>query len=98
MKITDIRIRLVTKSDGGDHESKMRASASMTIDDCFVVRDLRIIDGQKGNFVAMPRRKTPNGEYIDIAHPIDTETRRSIEAQVLEAYDRAVAAGETPKD
>jgi stage V sporulation protein G len=87
LKISDIRIRLL-----GKDENKMKAVASITIEDCFVVHDIRIIEGTKGNFIAMPSRKTANGEYKDIAHPIDTTTRNSIEAQILEAFDRAVAA------
>lgn len=90
MKISDIRVRLLAKD-----ENKMRGVASMTIDDCFVIHDIRIIEGVKGNFIAMPSRKIANGEYKDICHPIDTATRNSIEAQILEAYDKAVAS-ETP--
>jgi stage V sporulation protein G len=87
LKISDIRIRLLTKED-----NKMKAVASITIDNCFVIHDIRIIGGTKGNFIAMPSRKVANGEYKDICHPIDTATRNSIEAQILEAYDK-VAAG-----
>jgi len=86
MKISDIRVRLLQKE-----ENKMRAVASMTIEDCFVIHDIRIIEGTKGNFIAMPSRKIANGEYKDICHPIDTETRNSIEAQILEAYDRELS-------
>ena len=86
MKISDIRIRML-----GKDENKMKAVASITIDDCFVIHDIRIISGIKGNFIAMPSRKVANGEYKDICHPIDTATRNSIEAQILEAYDKAAA-------
>jgi len=72
-------------------ENKMKATASFTINDCFVIHEIRIIEGSKGMFIAMPSRKTANGDYKDICHPIDTATRSSIEAQILEAYDRAVA-------
>lgn len=85
MKISDIRVRILAKED-----NKMRAVASMTIEDCFVVHDIRIIEGSKGNFIAMPSRKISNGEYKDICHPIDTATRNNIEAQILEAYDNAL--------
>ena len=86
MKISDIRIRLLAKE-----ENKMRATASFTIENCFVIHEIRIIEGTKGMFIAMPSRKTAAGDYKDICHPIDTATRSSIEAQILEAYDRAVA-------
>ena len=87
MKISDIRVRVLGKED-----NKMRAVASMTIEDCFVIHDIRIIEGTKGNFIAMPSRKIQNGEYKDICHPIDTATRQHIEAQILEAYDKVVTA------
>jgi stage V sporulation protein G len=82
MKISDIRIRKVDYAD-----NKTKAVASFTIDDCFIVHDIRIIDGAKGLFVAMPRRKTSTGDYKDIVHPADTATRNSIEAQILEAFE-----------
>lgn len=86
MKISDIRIRLVTKDD-----SKLKAVASMTIEDCFVVHDIKIIAGQNDNFVAMPSRKASDGEYKDIVHPINTETREQIIKLVLDAYNEEVA-------
>ncbi len=86
MKISDIRIRLVTKDD-----SKLKAVASMTIEDCFVVHDIKIIAGQKDYFVAMPSRKASDGEYKDIVHPINTETREQIIKLVLDAYNEEVA-------
>ena len=87
MKISDIRVRLIEKDD-----NKMKAVASITIEDCFVVHEIRIIEGAKGNFIAMPSRKTSTGEYKDIAHPIDSSTRARIEKMVLEAYDAAIAS------
>ena len=69
MKITDVRVRLVTKDEG-----KLKAVASITIDDCFVVHDIKIISGKEGLFISMPNRKTPEGEYKDIVHPINTDT------------------------
>ena len=83
MKISDIRIRAVDSN-----ENKTKAIASFTIEDCFIVHDVRIIDGVKGLFVAMPRRKTSTGDFKDIVHPADTATRNSIEAQILEEYER----------
>ena len=84
MKISDIRIRLVKKDDG-----KLKAVASITIDECFVVHDIKVIDGNEGPFISMPSRKTPDGEYKDIVHPINTETREMIRDAVLEAYKKA---------
>mgnify|MGYP004474558893 FL=1 len=81
MKISDIRIRLVDKED-----SKLKAVASITIDDCFVVHDIKVIEGKEGYFISMPSKKTPDGEFKDIVHPINTETREAISAQVIEAY------------
>ena len=81
MKISDIRIRLVQKED-----SKLKGVASMTIDDCFVVHDIKIIEGQEGYFIAMPSRKASDGEYKDIVHPINTETREMIIAVILDAF------------
>ncbi len=81
MDITDIRIRKIN-SDG-----KLRAVASVTFDDSFVVHDIKVIDGQNGMFIAMPSRKTPNGEYRDIAHPINSETRNKIQTLILQEYN-----------
>lgn len=82
MKITDVRIRLVNKAD-----SKLKAVASITIDNSFVVHDIKVIDGNEGEFIAMPSRKTNDGEYKDIAHPLDTETREIIKNAILTAYN-----------
>lgn len=81
MNITDIRIRKINS------EGKMKAIVSVTIDDMFVVHDMKIIEGQNGLFVAMPSRKTPDGEYKDIAHPINTEAREMLQGQILEKYN-----------
>lgn len=88
MKITDVRIRLVTKED-----SKLKAVASITIDECFVVHDIKVIEGKEGFFISMPSKKTPDGEYRDIVHPINTETREKIIEEVLEAYEKAEKEG-----
>ena len=85
MKISDVRVRLVQKED-----SKLKAVASMTIDDCFVVHDIKVIEGQEGYFIAMPSRKASDGEYKDIVHPINTETRKQIIDIVLEAFNQEV--------
>ena len=83
MKITEVRIRKVKKDD-----SKLKAVASITIDDVFVVHDIKVIDGNEGNFIAMPSRKTPDGEYKDIVHPLNTETREMIRNVILAEYDK----------
>lgn len=82
LKITDIRIRLVPNED-----SKLKAVASITIDDCFVVHDIKVLEGNQGYFVSMPSRKTPEGEYKDVAHPINTPTREEINKLVLAKYE-----------
>lgn len=80
MQITDIRIRSVEK------EGKMKAVVSITIDDEFVVHDIKIIEGEKGMFIAMPSRKASDGEYRDIAHPINTATRERLQKMILDKY------------
>ena len=80
MQITDVRIRKVEK------EGKMRAVVSITIDDEFVVHDIKVIEGEKGLFIAMPSRKAMDGEYRNIAHPINSETRERIQQIILEQY------------
>lgn len=84
MKITDVRIRKVEK------EGKMRAVVSITIDDEFVVHDIKVIEGEKGLFIAMPSRRAADGEYRDIAHPINSQTRDSIQQIILEKYQSDV--------
>jgi stage V sporulation protein G len=80
MQITDVRVRMVSA------DSKMRAVVSVTFDDCFVVHDIKVIEGEKGLFIAMPSRKTSDGEYRDIAHPINREMRTSLETAILDVY------------
>jgi len=84
LNISDIRIRLVKKDD-----SKLKAVASMTIDECFVVHDIKVVQGTESLFVSMPSRKTPDGEFKDIVHPINTPTRDMISAAILKAYEEA---------
>lgn len=87
MKISDIRIRLIKKDD-----TKLKAVASIIIDDCFAVHDIKIISGQDGDFIAMPSRKTPDGEFKDIAHPINSEIREELKNKILAAYKEALAS------
>lgn len=68
----------------------MKAVASITIDDAFAIHDIKIIEGEKGLFVAMPSRKTAEGEYRDIAHPINSETREQIQKMILDAYEKSI--------
>jgi stage V sporulation protein G len=86
MRISDVRVRLVQKED-----VKLKAIASITIDECFVIHDIKVIEGTEGYFIAMPSRKTNDGEYKDIAHPINTETRQSVINAVLEAFKTELA-------
>jgi stage V sporulation protein G len=86
MEITDVRVRRVAK------EGKMKAVVSITIDNEFVIHDIKVIEGEKGLFIAMPSRKSSDGEYRDIAHPINSDTRRKIQELVLARYE------ETPEE
>ena len=84
MQITDVRLRKVNS------ENRMKAVASVTFDDCFVVHDIKVIDpADKPAFIAMPSRRTPKGEFKDVAHPLNTETRETIEKAVLAKYAEA---------
>lgn len=83
MQVTDVRIRRIAK------EGKMKAIVSITLDDEFVVHDIKVIEGDKGLFIAMPSKKASDGEYRDIAHPINSATRDSIERIILERYIEA---------
>ena len=84
MQITDVRVRKITK------EGKMRAIVSITIDDEFVIHDIKVIEGEKGMFIAMPSKKATDGEYRDIAHPINSGTRENIQKIILEKYEQAL--------
>ena len=88
MNITDVRVRKVAK------EGKMKAVVSITIDDEFVVHDIKVIEGEKGLFIAMPSRKASDGEYRDIAHPINSGTRDVIQSIILDKYEAALIEGE----
>lgn len=83
MNITDVRVRKI------DKEGKMKAVASVTLDNEFVIHDIKVIEGDKGLFIAMPSRRSADGEYRDIAHPINTETRKHLQEIVLDAYENA---------
>lgn len=85
MNITDVRVRKVAK------EGKMKAVVSVTIDDEFVVHDIKVIEGEKGLFIAMPSRKASDGEYRDIAHPINSATREQIQTIILDKYQEVMA-------
>lgn len=85
MQITDVRVRKVSK------EGKMKAIVSITLDDEFAIHDIKVIDGDKGLFIAMPSRKAGDGEYRDIAHPINTQMRDHIQNIILEKYEEALA-------
>ena len=84
MRITDVRVRKMTQ------DSKMKAVVSITIDDEFVVHDIKVIEGEKGLFIAMPSKKANDGEYRDIAHPINSDTRDKIQTIILECYEKAL--------
>ncbi len=86
VKVTDVRMRLVKN----ENEAKLKAYADITFEDCFVIHGLKVIDGQKGMFVAMPSRKMPNGEFKDIAHPITPELRKYVTDTVIEKYDEVL--------
>ena len=88
MQITDVRVRKITK------EGKMKAVVSITLDDEFVVHDIKVIEGEKGMFIAMPSKPTANGEHRDTAHPINSATRDNMQRIILEAYEKAVSEPE----
>lgn len=92
MQITDVRVRKVSK------EGKMKAVVSITLDNEFVVHDIKVIEGEKGLFIAMPSRKAGDGEYRDIAHPINSETRDKIQGIILEKYELAIVDGSTEEE
>lgn len=84
MQITDVRVRKIAK------EGKMKAVVSVTFDNTFVVHDIKVIEGDKGLFIAMPSKKTTDGEFRDIAHPINSEAREMIQEKILSAYEVAM--------
>lgn len=84
MQITDVRVRKMAK------EGKMRAIVSITLDDEFVVHDIKVIEGDKGLFIAMPSKKAADGEFRDVAHPINSSTRDAFQKVILESYEKAM--------
>ena len=87
MKITDVRLRKVNNQD-----TRMKALVSVTFDESFVIHDLRVIDGNNGLFVAMPSKRTPDGEFRDIAHPINSEMRQHVQEEVMRVYEETADA------
>ena len=85
MKISDIRIRLIHKET-----TRIKAIATITIDDCFVVHDIKVLENDHGYFIAMPNKKTLEGDYKDITHPINTETRELLTTMIIDAYKVAI--------
>ena len=85
MQITDVRVRKITK------EGKMKAVVSITLDDELVIHDIKVIEGDKGLFIAMPSKKAADGEYRDIAHPINSRTRERIQTMILDAHERSLS-------
>ena len=92
MNITDVRIRKIAR------DGKMKAVVSITLDDEFVVHDIKVIEGEKGLFIAMPSRKTTTGEYKDIAHPINSQTREQIQETILREYQQALSEDDGMSD
>lgn len=84
MEITDVRVRILSTNN------RLKAVASITIDNAFAIHELRILDGREGIYVAMPSREVPDGSYKDIAHPISAEARTQVEKVIIEAYEKAL--------
>lgn len=93
MKITDVRLRKVNNQD-----TRMKALVSITFDDAFVIHDLRVIEGNTGLFVAMPSKRTPDGEFRDIAHPIHSDMRQHVQEEVMKVYEETSDVEETGED
>ena len=85
--VTDVRLKVLEESD----ERKIKAIASITFNDSFVVHDVKVLDSEKGLYVVMPSKKVPDGTFKDIAHPLNTDTRKMIQEKVLEEYDKAIS-------
>ena len=92
MQVTDVRVRRIEK------EGKMKAIVSITLDNEFVIHDIKVIEGEKGMFIAMPSRKASDGEYRDIAHPINSGTREKIQRLILEEYEAAAASADAESE
>ena len=92
MQITDVRLRKVNNQD-----TRMKALVSITFEGSFVIHDLRVIEGNNGLFVAMPSKRTPDGEFRDIAHPINSEMRQHVQEEIMKVYEETEDVAETPK-
>ena len=92
MQVTDVRVRKIAK------EGRMKAIVSITLDEEFVVHDIKVIEGDKGLFIAMPSKRTADGEYKDIAHPINASARETIQEVILESYRRALTEPDGESD
>ncbi|MFD2831622.1 septation regulator SpoVG [Corticicoccus populi] len=93
MKITDVRLRKVNNQD-----TRMKALVSITFDEAFVIHDLRVIEGNTGLFVAMPSKRTPDGEFRDVAHPIHSDMRQHVQEEVMRVYEETADAEEVTED
>ena len=89
MRVTEVKVFLVT-------DDKLRAFVSVVLDECFMVNDIKVIEGRDGRFISMPSRRKRNGKFKDIAHPLNTETRQMLEDEILEEYERVANGEETP--
>ncbi len=89
MNITQVKVKVLKRED-----SNFKAVASITIDDAFIVHDLKLIEGKDGLFVVMPSKKTPDGQYRDVAHPLRTEIREQINQAVIEEYNKMLESAE----
>lgn len=92
MQITDVRVRKITQ------EGKLRGIVSITLDNEFVVHDIKVIESEKGLMIAMPSKKVAEGEYRDVAHPINSETRKKMQSMILEAYERGCAGNKAGRN
>ena len=93
MKITSVKVHKIEKED-----SRMKGKASVVLDDCFVIKDIRIIQGEDKLFIAMPSRKYADGEHRDVAHPINAETRKMFEDAIIEEYNNTEYVSESEDD
>ncbi|CAM4295394.1 septation regulator SpoVG [Lacicoccus alkaliphilus] len=93
MQITDVRLRKVNNQD-----TRMKALVSITFDDAFVIHDLRVIEGNNGLFVAMPSKRTPDGEFRDIAHPIHSDMRQHVQEEIMKVYEDTEDVAAAPKE
>ena len=93
MEITDVRVKLEKRDNG-----KMKGSANIVIDNAVAIRDIRILEGENGMFIARPSRKTPTGKYVDQEHPINKEVRKQFEDAIFAAYEKSLEEGENAEE